>query len=547
MKKITIILLAFCWFNFAFSQSTANRIYDILQSKCAGCHNNAAPAAQLDLEGSGATLSDRQVSVYQGLLNQTPTSTNAAAAGQAYIYPGRTDLSLLFHQMNDGLDDYVARYNVSNAHPELAEDQTLSIEEKELIRQWIVYGAPADDVVVDEAVLDQFYNEAGMKSFPDGAPAPPSVEEGFQIKLGPFFLEPGGEEEYFQKYELDLPEDIEVTRMDVRIGTFSHHMIVYNYDSPQDATNVKPGLRGEQEHDAIGFVATVAESQDIILPAKTAFFWGKDDVLELNPHYINYSAEQPYQAEVYINVYTSPKGTAAQEMRSTLVPNFAIFIPNDGDEVTFTRPVIFNTELFVWQLGGHTHRYGKDYKIWKRNPNGTKGEMIYDGECPNGIPDCNVPYFDYQHIPNRIFDQLLPVDFSKGLIHEATYVNDGPSSVSWGPTSEDEMMLFAMMFVQDTTGLGGTVATSARDYIDVSQQIMVSPNPLTDIAQVYLPLDFGNTHFRLFDALGREVQRMNNISTQTFSIQKGDLPKGIYMYQIENERGEIGTGKLMIE
>lgn len=547
MKKITILFLAFCWSNLAFNQSTATRVYEVLQSKCASCHNHANPAAQLDLEGGGATLSDRQISVYQGLINNTPTDANAAAAGHAYIYPGRTDLSLLFHQINNGLDDYVARYDVSSPHPQLNDNQTLSIEEKELIRQWIVYGAPTEGIVADETVIDHFYNEAGMKSFPEGAPAAPSAEEGFQIKLGPFYLEPGGEEEYFQKYELDLPDDIEVSRMDVRIGTFSHHMIVYNYDRPQDAQSVKPGLRDQQEHDAIGFVATVAESQDIVLPAKTAFFWKKDDVLELNPHYINYSVEQPYQAEVYINVYTSPKGTAAQEMRSTLVPNFAIFIPNDGNEVTFSRPVTFNAELFVWQLGGHTHRYGQDYKIWKRNTNGTKGEMIYDGECPNGIPACNVPYFDYQHIPNRIFDELLPINFSKGVIHEATYVNDGPNSVSWGPTSEDEMMLFAMMFVADTTGLGGNVATTTHDYTDISNELIVAPNPFGETTKVTLPSDFGIAHFRLFDALGREVQQISNISSSEFIIKKGELSKGIYMYQIDNNQGKIGTGKLIIE
>ncbi|MFK7933386.1 MAG: T9SS type A sorting domain-containing protein [Saprospiraceae bacterium] len=547
MKNTTLTIVALCGYFLSFSQSTAVQVYDIFQAKCVSCHGNANPAAQLDLEGNGATLQDQQISVYQGLLNQIPTDPEAAATGHAYIYPGRTDMSLLFHQMNDGLDDYVERYNVSATHPQLTENQQLTIEEKELIRQWIVFGAPANGEVADMTLIDQFYNEAGLKSFPDGAPEPPSTAEGFQIKLGPFFMEPGGEEEYYQKYELDLPDDVEVTRMDVKIGTFSHHMIVYNYDTPQAANNVRAGLRDEQEHDAIGFVATVAESQDIVLPAKTAFFWQKNDVLELNPHYINYSAELPYQAEVYINVYTSPKGTAKQEMRSTLVPNFNIFIPNDGDERTFTRPVIFNAELFVWQLGGHTHRYGTDYKIWKRNSNGSKGDMIYDGECPNGVPDCNVPFFDYQHIPNRVFDELLPIDFNKGVIHAATYLNDGPETVSWGPTSEDEMMLFAMMFVTDTTGLGGNIATPTAKVTDVSQQIEVAPNPFRTATTLTLPTDFGLATFRLFDALGREVRRTTDINQPQVIIEKGELVSGIYWYQVENERGEIGTGKLIVE
>ncbi|MEL7020168.1 MAG: T9SS type A sorting domain-containing protein [Bacteroidota bacterium] len=545
MKKMIIIALALCGAYTTFGQSTAARIYDIFQAKCVSCHGNTAPAAQLDLEGSGATLLDKQVSVYENLLSQTPTNPQAAAAGQSYIYPGRTDMSLLFHQINDGMDDYVTQQDVSDTHPELMAGQALTVQEKELIRQWIVFGAPYEGAVVEEALIDRFYNDAGLKSFPEGAPAAPAASAGFQIKLGPFFLAPGDEKEYFQKYELNLPDDVEVTRMDVRIGTFSHHMIVYNYDSASDASNVEPGLRLEQEHDAIGFVATVAESQDIVLPNKTAFFWKGDDVLELNPHYINYSTELPYQAEVYINVYTSPKGTAVQEMRSTLVPNFNLFIPNDGDEHTFTRPITFGSELFVWQLGGHTHRYGQDYKIWKQNENGGKGELIYDAQCPNGIPDCDVPYFDYQHIPNRIFESLFPVDFRQGIIHEATYLNDGPEAVAWGPTSQDEMMLFAMMFVLDTTGL--SIPTSTTIIPEEAAVITAAPNPFHSATVLQLPDNFGRSTFQLFDALGRELRRVDNIRTQQLLVQKEQLTKGVYWYRIEDETGKIGTGKLIVE
>ncbi|MCB0683650.1 MAG: hypothetical protein KDC32_22530, partial [Saprospiraceae bacterium] len=58
-------------------------------------------------------------------------------------------------------------------------------------------------------------------------------------------------------------------------------------------------------------------------------------------------------------------------------------------------------EVFLWGLMGHTHKYGKGYKVYRRT-GGQQGELLYDASCPQGIPGCVSPYFDYQHIPMRL-------------------------------------------------------------------------------------------------------------------------------------------------
>ena len=82
-------------------------------------------------------------------------------------------------------------------------------------------------------------------------------------------------------------------------------------------------------------------------------------------------------------------------------------------------------------------------------------ELIYDASCPNGIPGCASPFFDYQHIPMRYFEPLYTVQTgaSGGFFHEASWLNDGPSPVWFGATSDDEMMVLVMMYLTDTTGL----------------------------------------------------------------------------------------------
>ena len=86
------------------AQSTYQRVYEIMQSNCVQCHSSADPEQGLDLEGAGPDLQARMDDVYSNLVNIIPANNNAASAGLSYIYPGRPDLSFVFHKVNNGLE-----------------------------------------------------------------------------------------------------------------------------------------------------------------------------------------------------------------------------------------------------------------------------------------------------------------------------------------------------------------------------------------------------------------------------------------------------------
>jgi len=548
MKKlfpfIGLCLLSYSLFS--QDQSTALRVYEIFQNKCVNCHSNANPRAGLDLEGSGNSLNAKALKVYDNLVGISSKNETAAAKGYQLVHPGRVDKSFLFKKINQGLDKDMELESGENA--DMPMTGSLTNVEKELVRQWILFGAPREDVVVKEELLVAYYEQGeGRSAFPEGAPTAPDPSEGFQIKMGPFFIDPAGEDEYYSKYQLGNTEEIEVNRLDIRMSNFSHHFIIYDYDS--EAEEVPDGFRRAQDHTQdVSFVATVQETNDIILPKKTAFKWGKNHVLDLNSHTVNYTNDNVYQNEVYINVYTQPAGTAVQEMESTLIPYPWINIPNNGNIITHTAEVKFPRELFVWTIAGHTHRYGKSYKIWMNDELGNKDEMIYDAACPRGIPGCVAPNFDYQHIPNRAFDEFKPVDFGKGVTHEAKWINDGPQTVRWGPTSQDEMMLFAMLFVRDTSGLGGgNLSTSTFDLDNPLSTIKVMPNPMHNTANIVLPEDVGPIDFRLMDMMGKEVRQLSNFRNSFIQINRADLPNGMYLFTVQNEKGHSFTGKILME
>ncbi|MCB0546840.1 MAG: T9SS type A sorting domain-containing protein [Phaeodactylibacter sp.] len=527
----------------AQSTSTTLRVYRIFQEKCVQCHDHDSPEAGLDLQEEGTTESARAFKVRNNLFNITPANPASAAKGHKYLYPGRVDRSLLFRKVNQGLEPTLGLDAGENQPmPPYGQPQLTDVE-KELIRQWILFAAPLNGTVVDEERLETYYSGSAQMAFPDGPPPAPAAGEGFQIKMGPFYVEPGDEIEYFQKYELDLPADVEVNRVDVQIGTYSHHFILYDFN-PGGDNSIAPGLRLNSNHSDIGLVAAVQESTDLKLPQGTAFRWDKQLVLDLNSHYINYSSTNVYQAETYVNIYTQPSGTAAQEMKTELIANGNIPIPNNGSTVTHTQHLTFNLgEVFVWGLMGHTHKYGTGYKIYRRNPGGQFGELIYDAACAQGVPGCISPFFDYQHIPMRYFLPLEPITFNAlyGLIHQASWVNDGPAPVGWGPTSDDEMMVMIVMYTEDTTG----VVTGIREVEPIANDVRAYPNPAQDEITFSLPAAAGEVRLQLHDATGKVVMQRAGLSAPDFTVRREGLPAGLYFYHLKGEDGKVRTGKLV--
>jgi hypothetical protein len=511
--------------------SSMLQVYEIFQNKCISCHDHASPEAGLDLEGSGTSDYLKAYGVAQQLRNATPSNAHAAANGLKRIYPGRPDKSFLFKKINSGFEPYVANLHANEGSSMPAYPGTQLTElEKEVIRQWILYGAKSSGIQFDKSVLEDYYAGNGNQSFPSGPPPAPDPSEGFQIKMGPFYLEPDGEVEYYQKLELDLPADVEVDRVDIKISSYSHHYIIYNFESPAGANQIPHGLRLNSFHNDINLVAAVQEATNLELPEGTAFKWSNDLVLDLNSHYINYSLNQPYQCEAYVNVYTKPVGTAEQEMFATLLVNPSIPIPNNGNLITHTDAAYqFGTgDIYIWGLMGHTHKYGTGYKVWRRLANGQKGELLYDASCPGGIPGCPAPYFDYQHIPLRYWEpELLSVNWNQGIVHEATWVNDGPSSVNFGPTSDDEMMVLIAFYTLEPVTVG------TEDDLSNNTELAVWPVPSSSSIYIQSPDANGFKSVRVFDLAGRQVLEVQNAAGPIVELNVSTLPKGMYVLKAD--------------
>jgi hypothetical protein len=529
----------------ATAQSTNQKVYDLFQAKCVTCHDgNAANNGGLDLTGSVSQ-------VYARLYMQDPINAQALSMGQKLIYPGRTDRSAIFRRVNNGFEPTVALAAGEGDAAHAPNAPQLTVEEKELIRQWIQFGAPQTGNVNGEDLIDDYYNVNGQPSFPNGAPAPPDPADGFQIKMGPFFLEPNGEIEWFQKYQLNLPANVEVDRIETFFSPYSHHFIMYDFETPADAAGVPEGYRSSANHNNISLVYAIQEPTDLRLPEKTAFRWENNRVLDLNSHYINYGSNT-FGAEVYVNVYTKPVGTAVQEMQTLLIPYTNMYIPANGNTYTFQQPISFPVgQVYLWGVMGHTHKYGTGYKVFRRNANGSRGQIIYDAACFQGVPGCQSPFYDYQHIPMRYFNTVTPLNMNNGFIHEATYANTGNTAVTFGTTSDDEMMVVVAMYLQDTTGLnvlldpGNPVGVEEVAADNPLSETRISPNPAGDFALLDFPMSLHRGRFALYDPMGRQVQAAEAVRGPQYRIDRNGLAPGIYFWRVEDGHGNVISGRVV--
>ncbi|QQS27388.1 MAG: T9SS type A sorting domain-containing protein [Sphingobacteriales bacterium] len=450
----------------AQSNVFTDRVYPTLQSKCAAsCHNPSNLTGNLDMTGTPEQ-------VHAKLVGVTPDNATAAGKGHKLVYPGHPYRSFLLLKANNGLihqhdGGILTPAEGSSMPPYGATEQPMTNVELEMVRQWIFAGAqlnPSGGVsgyTVNQQVIMDYYADGGLPLL--DRPTPPNPANGFQIHLGPLFLEPNQEVEYDVKYDLNLPSNYEVNRLNLKMNDESHHFILYKYDNPTIAEETSHGLHPVSivstaiEPSNTSFVAGWQNDVDIRMPAGTAFFWDANTVLSLNYHIRNYSGGLIMPADLYLNVHTQPTGTAIKEMKSDLIlynastiwpPSVSGFFTLPPGEWTLTENIDIGPQWNLWMLTTHTHKYGTDYDLYVQTPQGNKGEKIFEGYMDYTYCNCDIGYYDWEHPPIRYYEPYYPVAAGTGLVQEAKFNNTSDEWVTFGLTTNDEMMLIMVQYTE---------------------------------------------------------------------------------------------------
>lgn len=549
MKKLYIALFAMVYTLNVGAQTTFNRVYTILQSHCVtGCHNSVNNSGSLNLSGT-------EQAVYAALVNVTPSSAGAAARGHKLVDPGDARNSFLFKKINRGLDANLAlEANEGNSMPDSYPSGALTETEREMVRQWILFGAKDTGTLVNEQLINDFYvNQGGQ---PRQQPlAPPAANEGVQLYWGPLFMSVGQEFEYSSKFKVRNPITADVTRMNVTENDESHHFAVYKY-FPRADTAFAPGMK---KVNGIGDEAVLFYAADVIAqwpnnidlhyPQGTAYVFDSNSVVSITYHLINFN-DSIIAAEAYMNIYYQPHQQSTIPIKTAQIRYGGdqvgdLIIKNTGTDTTFVINQFEPDSAFLWNIismQAHTHKLGKDYQVWTRKANGDKDSVIYNGHYdPTYSFDQGVYIWD--NPPYRQFSPPLPVDLRNGLIHEATFRNNGPNWVGFGLTTEDEMYVTFIVYYKSEFPTGVTDQT----YVD--SNIKWYPNPVNNTAYIQLNTDLvlNNAELRLYDLLGNEVAKVSDVVGGVMKMKTDNLANGCYIYKLANNGVIAGSGKVVVQ
>lgn len=78
-------------------------------------------------------------------------------------------------------------------------------------------------------------------------------------------------------------------------------------------------------------------------------------------------------------------------------------------------------------------------------------------------------------------------------------------------------------------------------------KVMVSPNPMSSSSNIEIGVE-GNVkgYFSLYGVMGNVVKEYS-IDEQRFTMERGDIPAGIYIYRIRLDSGEEASGRVVVE
>ena len=90
------------------------------------------------------------------------------------------------------------------------------------------------------------------------------------------------------------------------------------------------------------------------------------------------------------------------------------------------------------------------------------------------------------------------------------------------------------------------LAADISDYSNITSQISICPNPFSNATTLNTNKIFENAIFLVYNPLGEQVRKIDNISGQSFTFYRENLDEGIYFYQLNENNKILSEDKLII-
>lgn len=176
----------------------------------------------------------------------------------------------------------------------------------------------------------------------------------------------------------------------------------------------------------------------------------------------------------------------------------------------------------------------------------TDGKIVVVGHSNNnGQDDFTLNRFNTNGSLDNTFGGAGIITTSIGT---ASYANavaiqaDGKIVVA-GRSIDGSGDVFQSIFtiVRYNNNLTGDISES-----NISSQISIYPNPFSNTTTLKTENLFENATFIVYNTLGEQVRKIDNISGQTFTFYRDNLDEGIYFYHLKENNKMLSEDKLII-
>lgn len=422
----------------------------IFEPNCVSCHtegNNFAIQSDLILTADVS---------YEQLIDRIPKNLSAAENGLFLIKSdiGALSWSFLWEKINAPNQDHLLL-----EHPEYGALMPLGMNyltmgELDFIEKWIWEGAPDTGIVADEILLEN----TSRYSIPHFEALPPP-ENGIQIHLGPFEIDPGTEREFFYYQVLDTTTDIYIEKVEISMRQGSHHFIAYTFGedlpiSPPEENTIRD-IRdhfGNYIFDNMWpmlfhkFVTgTQWQNLDFSFTEGVALRLSNSYGLDLNPHNLNYTDTTTF-GEVYMNLHLLDPGEVEHVAEILVLNNLDISLaPED-------TTILEHTFFFDDILESSVNDYASQVQIIQLFSHAHEKMIQFDVEVIDLFnPDTVLVYStqDWEHPPVYNIDPPLTISPNQAIYVRTIYYNWTNEEVNFGLLSLDEMMiLFGYFYVE---------------------------------------------------------------------------------------------------
>ena len=444
--------LRYCILLISLVFSQENSTWEIIQSEILNqnctleCHIQGSSFA----EQSDLILTDDVA--YTQLVNALPYNTAALSDGLLRV--GTEGLPSLYTSFMWEKINAPEHEHFYTDHPYYGSIMPLGIPyltngELELIREWILGGAPMDGEVADPVLLE----DTTRYELPQFEILPPP-ENGIQLHLGPFEISSGLDREFFYYNPVEETDEIFIRSVEIVMRPGSHHFIAYTFNqSMPDVLYPEPyeyrDLRDENgnyiQENMIQMafhkfgVGTQWPRMDYHFPPGIALRINPNFGFDLNSHYINFT-DTTMTGEIYLNLHTLQPEHVVKEANILVMNNNDINLPpNQITTLTQTYWIgdMYPEPVSIFQLFSHAHQHMVEFRVYIEGGEQDE-ELIYVA-------------FDWEHPPILELDPPIYLEMDQGLTLEATYNNWTNETLEFGFLSTDEMMiLFGYYFLGES-------------------------------------------------------------------------------------------------